>query len=181
MNAQPDVVDMLTDQHHRIADLFRRTLDATGADRRAAFVDLRRLVAAHETAEEVLVHPRMRWIEQAGDHLAQARLAEEVHLKAELAELEKMDVGSPEFAAGLDQARAQSLAHNSAEETEEFPHLRADLDDTQRVRLRRGIQLVESVAPSRPHPGLALGGENVLAGGMVAVVDRVRDMLSRST
>lgn len=180
MNTQPDVVDMLTDQHHRIADLFRRTLDATGDDRRSAFVDLRRLVAAHETAEEVLVHPRMRWVEQTGDQLAQDRVEEEAHLKAELAELEKMDVESAEFKAGLEQARAESLAHNSAEETDEFPLLRANLDDTQLVRLRRGVQVVESVAPSRPHAGLALGGENVLAGGIVAMVDRVRDMLSRS-
>lgn len=180
MENEPDVVDMLTDQHHRIADLFRRTLDATGDERRAAFIDLRRLVAAHETAEEVLVHPRMRWIEEAGDQLAQDRVAEEVHLKAELRELEKMDVESPEFAAGLEQARAESLAHNSAEETSEFPLLRTDLDEAQLVRLRRGVQVVESIAPSRPHPGLALGGENVLAGGFVAVADRVRDLLSRS-
>jgi hemerythrin superfamily protein len=180
MNSQPDVVDMLTEQHHRIADLFRQTLETTGAERRAAFVELRRLIAAHETAEEVLVHPRMRWIEQAGDQVAQDRLAEEIHLKAELAELEKMDVESAEFAAGLELARTDSLAHNGAEETHEFPLLVKNLDDTQRARLRRGVQVVESMAPTRPHPGLALGGENVLAGGMVAVADRVRDMLSRN-
>lgn len=178
MENEPDIVDVLTHQHHRIADLFRRTLDATGDERRAAFVDLRRLVAAHETAEEVLVHPRMRWIERAGDQLAQSRLAEEIHLKAELRELERMDVESPEFEAGLAQARAESLAHNSAEETEEFPLLREDLDESQLVRLRRGVQVVEHLAPTRPHPGLALGGEHVLAGGIVAMVDRVRDMLS---
>jgi hypothetical protein len=91
-----------------------------------------------------------------------------------------MDVESPEFEAGLQQARAESLAHNSAEETDEFPLLRANLDDAQRVRLRRGVEVVESMAPSRPHPGLALGGENVLAGGVVAIADRVRDMISRS-
>lgn len=179
MTNDADVIDMLTDQHHRIADLFRRTLDATGDDRRSAFVELRRLIAAHETAEEVLVHSRMRWVEQDGDQLAQSRLAEEVHLKAELAELEKIDVASAQFEAGLEQARAESLAHNSAEETDEFPLLRAHLDETQRVRLRRAVQLVESIAPSRPHPGLALGGENVLAGGLVAMVDRVRDLISR--
>jgi hemerythrin superfamily protein len=137
-------------------------------------------VAAHETAEEDLVHPRMRWIEEAGDRLAQDRVEEEIHLKAELTELEKMDVQSPEFEAGLEQARAESLAHNSAEETQEFPLLRTDLDDAQRLRLRRGVEVVETIAPTRPHAGLALGGENVLAGGLVAVVDRVRDMLSRT-
>jgi hypothetical protein len=35
------------------------------------------------------------------------------------------------------------------------------------------------VAPRRPHPGLALGAENILAGGAVAIVDRIRDLIAR--
>ncbi|HZC72576.1 MAG TPA: hemerythrin domain-containing protein [Jatrophihabitans sp.] len=176
-----EAVPLLLDQHRQMADLFRRTLDATGAERRREFTRLRRLIAAHETAEEVLVHPRMRWTTADGDAQARARIEEETEIKTQLAELEPMDVDSDEFAAGLAEVRAVTLAHNDAEELEEFPVLADQLDAGQRARLRRGLALVEAVAPTRPHPGLTLGGENVLAGGITAMVDRVRDLLTHRT
>ena len=179
MDKQREAVPLLLDQHRQMADLFRRTLDATGAERRREFTRLRRLIAAHETAEEVLIHPRMRWITSAGDVQARARIEEETEIKSRLVELEGMDVDSDEFTNGLAEVRAATLAHNDAEELEEFPVLADGLDDGQRARLRRGLALVETVAPTRPHPGLALAGENVLAGGMASMVDRVRDLLSR--
>jgi hemerythrin superfamily protein len=178
---QQEAVPLLLDQHRQMADLFRRTLDATGAERRREFTRLRRLVAAHETAEEVLVHPRMRWITSGGDVQARTRLEEETEIKRRLADLEGMDVDSDEFSSGLDEVRAATLAHNGAEEVEEFPALVTGLDEGQRARLRRGLALVEAVAPTRPHPSLALGGENLLAGGMTAMVDRARDLFTRRT
>jgi hemerythrin superfamily protein len=181
MEKEREAVPLLLDQHRQMADLFRRTLDATGPDRRREFTRLRRLIAAHETAEEVLVHPRMRWITTSGDVQARARLEEETEIKSRFRELERMDVDSDEFATGLAEVRAATLAHNDAEEIEEFPALAEELDDRQRARLRRGLALVEAVAPTRPHPGLALAGEHVLAGGMTAMVDRVRDLLAGRT
>jgi hemerythrin superfamily protein len=179
MGADHDAVPLLVEQHRQIADLFRRTLDATGVERQRLFVRLRRLIAAHETAEEVLVHPRLRWVEQSGDLQAKTRTEEETDVKDQLVALEKLDVESAEFGEGLTRLQAVALAHNSAEETEEFPLLSASLDETQQKRLRRRIVIVEKLAPTRPHPGLVLGGENVLAGGMTAMVDRMRDLLSR--
>ncbi|HKC29469.1 MAG TPA: hemerythrin domain-containing protein [Jatrophihabitans sp.] len=176
-----DAVSLLVEQHREIADQFRRTLDATGERRRQAFDRLRRLIAAHETAEEVLVHPRIRWKDSAGDVRARARTEEEAEIKAALAELEQVDVESPEFIEKLEALRATALAHNGAEEIDEFPVLSSALDDAQLRRLRRGIAIVERIAPTHPHPGMTLGGENVLAGGIVAVVDRMRDALSRDS
>lgn len=172
-------VALLVEQHQHIDDLFRRTLDATGETRQHCFVELRRMIAAHETAEEMLVHPRLRWVAHDGDALAKHRLNEETRLKEELAELEKLDVSSTEFGERLQAARAMSMAHNGAEETEEFPVLEKELDENQRHRLRRRITMVEKLAPTRPHPGLELGGENVLGGGIVAMVDHARDLFAK--
>jgi hypothetical protein len=44
-----DVVDFLTSQHEQIKSLFAKTLSASGEAREKAFVDLRRLLAVHET------------------------------------------------------------------------------------------------------------------------------------
>ena len=174
-----EAVALLVAQHRQIADLFRRTLDATGARRRRNFARLRKLIAVHETAEEMLIHPRLRWVSEDGDALARARTEEEGQLKAALADLDKLDEDDPEFTRRLEALRAIVLAHNGAEETDEFPVLHRALDPRQRRRLRRRIAVVEKVAPTRPHPGLTLGGENVLGGGFAAVTDRVRDGLAR--
>ena len=55
-----DVVDFLTAQHEQIKSLFVKTLSASGESRENAFVDLRRLLAVHETVEEEIVHPRAK-------------------------------------------------------------------------------------------------------------------------
>lgn len=52
-----DVVDFLVSQHQQIKAMFAETLAASGKAREKAFVELRRLLAVHETAEEEIVHP----------------------------------------------------------------------------------------------------------------------------
>jgi hemerythrin superfamily protein len=179
MGGQTEIFPVLVDQHHRIDDLFRRALDAQGDERRRAFIALRRLIAVHETAEEVLVHPRIRWVDRDGDVQARARIEEETAIKSRLVELEDLEPDSTEFADGLTQLRAIAMTHNRAEETEEFPALARGLNDSQQKHLSRRLAVVERMAPTRPHPGLALGGENILAGGFAAIVDRVHDLLAR--
>jgi hypothetical protein len=56
-----DVVTYLTTQHEAIKALFIETLDAKDTDtQQEAFTRLRTLLAVHETAEEMMVHPRVR-------------------------------------------------------------------------------------------------------------------------
>jgi hypothetical protein len=111
--------------------------------------------------------------------LARARVEEETRLKAELAALLSMDADSAEFTAGLAAGRALAQTHNNAEEATEFALLADTLDERGRRRLARRVRFVEAVAPTRPHPALALGGENLLAGGFTAIADRARDLIER--
>ncbi len=53
-----DVVDFLVSQHQQIKGLFDQTLSASGKTRERSFVQLRQLLAVHETVEEEIVHPR---------------------------------------------------------------------------------------------------------------------------
>ncbi len=56
-----DVVKFLKDQHNLIKDMFDEVLSASDPKaREKAFTDLRQLLAVHETAEEMVVHPRVR-------------------------------------------------------------------------------------------------------------------------
>src|SRR5262245_60956792 len=88
-----DVVKFLTDQHNLIKDLFEEVFSASSTEaREKAFTELRQLLAVHETAEEMIVHPRVREEIRDGEAVVQTRLKEEHDAKQQLARLEKMDV-----------------------------------------------------------------------------------------
>src|SRR4051794_19952198 len=92
-----DVVSFLKSQHQEIKRLFAEVDSTTGDRRRDAFTTLRRLLAVHETAEEEVVHPEAKSALANGSAVVDARLAEENEAKQVLAELENLDVDSPEF------------------------------------------------------------------------------------
>jgi len=69
----------------KIKSLFAKTLSASGESRENAFVDLRRLLAVHETVEEEIVHPRAKRKIANGAAVVDARLSEELEAKKVLA------------------------------------------------------------------------------------------------
>lgn len=174
-----DVVQLLVDQHEQIKKLFQTVVDVSGKDREAAFFDLRRMLAVHETAEEEIVHPRVRRNLGDGDPIADARIREERAAKQQLVELESLDVDSPEFVEKFADLRAAVLRHAQAEESEEFPLLKGELGAKQLDRMTTALRLAESVAPTRPHPSLELAGEHALAGPFASMLDRARDLISK--
>jgi hemerythrin superfamily protein len=173
-----DVVSFLKAQHEAIKALFDRVAAATGDEREREFVTLRRVLAVHETAEEEVVHPRAKREIKDGDRIVDERLKEENEAKHALAELEKLDVDSAEFVAAFQKLKADVIAHAEAEEREEFDQLAAALDDSQLERMRRAAQLAETMAPTRPHPGVESAAANLLAGPFAAMADRVRDLIT---
>ena len=178
INSARDVVQFLTGQHEEIKSLFERTINASGDERQQLFVELRRLLAVHETAEEEVVHPRARRELDDGDEVVDARLAEENEAKQALADLESLDVDSAEFVRALTALRSDVVEHAEAEEQEEFSRLAAELDVDQLERMGRAARLAESTAPTRPHPGVESAGANLLAGPFAAMLDRARDAIN---
>lgn len=93
-----EVVKFLKAQHDLIKDMFDEVLHASKPSaRETAFRDLRQLLAVHETAEEMIVHPRARLEVDGGDAIVDARLREEHDAKEQLAKIESLDVASKEF------------------------------------------------------------------------------------
>lgn len=176
--SKSDVVEFLTAQHEQIELLFQEALDSSGDERAASFVQLRRLLAVHETAEEEFIHPRAKSELPAGDQIVADRLHEEHEAKVMLARLEKLDVDGAEFERGLSQLREAVLDHAEKEERDEFAPLRRTLSEEELERLVRTVQLSESVAPTRPHPGVETRGANLFLGPFAAMVDRARDIIA---
>lgn len=174
------VTDLLHDQHRHIQTLFDRVMEAPNRTRRQeAFEELRRFIAVHETAKELVIHPvARRGVD--GETVVDHRVAEEEEIVARLAELDDLDVEDPEFNSHLSQLRVTVSQHAEYEEREEFPLLRAVADHDEQILMARAFQAVEAVAPTRPHPGGPEGtASQLLVGTVASVIDRTKDAITK--
>jgi hypothetical protein len=173
---QPDVVDLLLEQHNRIERLFGEVAAATGRLKEERFHELVRLLAVHESAEELVVHPAARHAIADGEQIVRSRLDEEDKAKTALAELYDLGVDDPAFAGKLKLLAEDVLRHAVEEETEEFLQLRTELTPERLVRMRGAVEAAEAAAPTRPHPRVGESAvANLVAGPPLALFDRVRD------
>ncbi|MDT5119023.1 MAG: hypothetical protein QOE30_4762 [Mycobacterium sp.] len=172
-----DVVDFLAGQHEQIKSLFAKTLSASGDSREKAFVDLRRLLAVHETVEEEIVHPRAKRKIANGEAVVGQRLEEEHEAKTVLQKLEKLDVDSVEFTRLLTELRDAVLDHAEHEEKDEFARLGHELSSAELETMGRAAKLAEAIAPTRPHAGIESQVANLVAGPFAAMLDRARDAI----
>jgi hypothetical protein len=146
----PIVPEMLIDQHERLRGLLGEVRGSEGAERDSSFARLRRLLAAHETAEEVVVRPVSKQIMKR-DEVA-ARNHEERRIVQLLAVLEKLDTGGSEFAE-LFHAFAEDLEnHMGMEERLEFPALAAELGEPDRIAMARWVERAVAFGPTHAHP-----------------------------
>jgi hypothetical protein len=172
-----DVVELLQDQHERIRTMFHELERAHGDDRRHRFEELRAFLAVHETAEELVVHPRAR-IADGGNAVVDARLAEEHSAKEILSRLDKMDPSDSDFTPTLAQLRSAVLEHADSEEREELPLIRRDNDEKTLARMAQAVRAAEALAPTHPHPGVESMTANLVTGPIASLVDRTRDAVN---
>jgi hemerythrin superfamily protein len=173
-----DVVKFLKGQHDLINDMFEEVFSASDAKaREKAFVELRQLLAVHETAEEMVVHPRARNEIADGDEIVAARLHEEHEAKQQLSKLEGMDIDSEEFLDELAKFRDAVVAHAEHEESEEFNRLQNKLDSDDLGRMAKAVLAAEAIAPTRPHAGVESAKANFAVGPFASMLDRARDLI----
>lgn len=174
-----DVIVLLTRQHNEARQLMTEIAESAGLPRKEAFERLVRMLAVHETAEEEVVYPVLRTIND-GEHVADARLAEEDEAKKALSDPESTDIAKPEFDQKFKTFQTMVMRHAANEEREVFPRLRAAQSTDDLERMAKAVQAAERAAPTHPHPhGPESAVGNLVAGPFVAIVDRVRDALRR--
>ena len=173
-----DVVTRVRRQHDTIRRLFDDVEKASPAGRAEAFQPLVRLLAVHETAEEMVLYPALLLAGSEARAVVRARRTEEDQAKKELAKLEGVDAGSREFVAQLRAFRADVEAHAAAEEAEVLPLLDQHRAAHELRLMDVAFVTAETMAPTHAHrfaPDSATG--NLLLGPPVALVDRIRDLL----
>jgi hemerythrin superfamily protein len=149
-----------------------RATTAEGEHRQQLFDELRALLAAHETAEEMVVRPATR--KAAGDDVADARNHEEDEANRMLAELEKLDVESAEFTRKFAAFEKAVVAHAEREEAEEFPQLRRACSKEDRVTMARALVAAERIAPHAPASEHGRLDDGPVGGGPVRLACRPR-------
>lgn len=170
---------LLRERHTEVKGMFDELLQSNGNQRQELFDCLRATLAVHETAEEIVIHPRVRSFGAEAAKAVDARLAEEKEAKRVLADLERMGADDPTFLAHVGALREAAVAHAEAEEREIFPRIeeRCSLDEQRSMGER--IRRAERLAPTHPHPHGPSGGVgNMLVGPFAAMVDKVRDAIS---
>lgn len=176
-----EVVAFLKAQHNLIEDMFDEVLHASDPQaREKPFVELRQLLAVHETAEEMVVHPRVRREARAGDTIVDARLTEEHDAKEALSQIEKLDITSQRFIHELTKLRDAVLDHAKHEENEEFPVLKREVDADELKRMGTAVRAAEAIAPTRPHPGVESAKLNFAVGPFASMLDRARDLIQQA-
>jgi hemerythrin superfamily protein len=176
-----EVVAFLNAQHNVIEDMFDEVLHASDPQaRQKPFVKLRQLLAVHETAEEMVVHPRARRATAAGDTIVDARLKEEHEAKELLSQIEKLDISSQQFVDELTKLREAVLDHAQHEENEEFPVLQEELDADDLKRMGSAVRVAEAIAPTRPHAGVESAKLNFAVGPFASMLDRARDLIEQA-
>lgn len=176
-----EVVSFLKAQHDLIEDMFDEVLHASDPRaREKPFIELRQLLAVHETAEEMVVHPRLRREADDGDAIVEALLHEEHEAKTLLSNIENLDVTSEEFVTELSKLRDAVLAHAEHEELEEFPKLQKEVDADDLKRMAAAVKAAEAIAPTRPHPGVESAKLNLAVGPFASMLDRARDLIKQA-
>lgn len=176
-----EVVAFLKAQHNLIEDMFDEVLHASEPQaREKPFIELRQLLAVHETAEEMLVHPRVRRELNEGDAIVDALLKEEHDAKEQLSKIEQIDITSQEFIDELTKLRDAVLEHAEQEERDEFPKLQRKLDVAELKRMGTAVRVAEAIAPTRPHPGVESAKLNLAVGPFASMLDRARDLIQQA-
>ncbi len=182
MIESPDeVVAFLKAQHNLIEDMFDEVLHASNPEaREEPFAKLRQLLAVHETAEEMIVHPRVRRESDRGDAIVDARLTEEHEAKELLSQIEKLDATSQQFIDELTKLREAVLDHAEQEESQEFPVLQNKLDVDDLKRMGSAVRAAEAIAPTHPHAGVESAKLNFAVGPFASMLDRARDLIGQA-
>jgi hypothetical protein len=170
-----EVVSLITQDHAAIEQRLSEFDTAAPETHGELFVKLRDQLVRHEYAEQAVVYPELQGLD-GGREVVEARLAEESASEKALAELQKLDPGSPQFLSSLAYLRSSVLTHAQNEEVEVLPLLTAQEEHDRLVYLGQKYKSAKLGSPTRPHPHAPRSSRaSVLLSPITSFIDRMRD------
>jgi len=177
------MVDHLADDHDQIlalCDRLRSAVAANSADITTLADVLVATVSRHLSAEEQYLYPTVKARLPDGPQLVAFELAEDAAMLHSLRGLHRTTADHPALPGLVETVSRQLDRHTRCATDELFPGLHATCSDNELVRLGNRVEIAAEAAPTRPHPGTPVTPPvNKVVDPAVAVVDKVRDVLSR--
>ena len=124
-----DAIQLLKDDHRKVEKIFL-DLENKRDDRRALFPELDRELSIHAEIEEKVFYPAARGAEPTRDLVLES-IEEHKQIKMVLADLEKTDMRTAEWAADLKVLKEDVMHHVGEEEKELFPKVQKILSKDQ--------------------------------------------------
>lgn len=177
-----NVVDVITDEHRRLADLCAELADDTvaGPRRRRLAQVVTATLSRHLSAEEQYLYPAIRVAVPAGELLADREVAEDHAILVTLQQLADGALEDPDFDRLAGSVAVQIARHIRSAAEELLPLLTQMASEQELIRLGNRVELAQEAAPTRPHPATpATPPWNKVVDPTVGVLDKVRDAVSR--
>ncbi|MEV0131362.1 hemerythrin domain-containing protein [Dactylosporangium sp. NPDC050688] len=179
------MLDLLDEEHRQLTSLCERLI-APGEQDTAKPQDIEDVLVAtlarHLSAEEQYLYPTVKAVLPDGGPIAEQEIAADAELLVALQRLHVTPAADEAYRTALDAVAAHVREHTHRTGGEVFPRLREQCTDTELVRLGNRVEIARGAAPTRPHPNTpATPPLNKLVDPAVAVVDKVRDVLTRRT
>jgi hemerythrin superfamily protein len=176
-----NVVDLILTDHREIEQLLKSFESVPADGREDYFCHVVQELVRHEVAEEQVIYPALSKDAPGGKDQAAQRIAEQSKAERMLADMEKLDKKSQDFAAKVIQLREAVLEHATAEESQAFPLLRQSEDSDKLEAMAGRYQSAKAAAPTHPHPHAPdTPPGNMILGPVAAVADRIRDAIRSS-
>lgn len=188
--AQRDVIDLLSQEHREIEELFVR-LEELAATRDAPDSEGERTEARgiadqaiteltqHWVAEERHLYPAVRANVPALEPVADRELGEHAKAERNMKALERLDPDDEEFWIRAEVLIGLVRAHVEVEEGKVFPGLRDAVPRELLVELGGKVGRAQRTGPTRPHPAAPdRPPANRLVDPATGLMDRIRDAVS---
>ncbi|GAA1511113.1 hemerythrin domain-containing protein [Dactylosporangium maewongense] len=182
----PSMLDLLDEDHQQLAQLCDR-LATPDEQEKARPQDIEDVLVAtlarHLSAEEQYLYPTVKAVLPDGDPIASQEVAADAELLLALQRLHATPAAAgTAYHDALEAVATHVRSHADRTGKGVFPRLREQCSDTELVRLGNRVLIARGAAPTRPHPNTpAKPPLNKLVDPAVAVVDKVRDVLTRRT
>jgi hemerythrin superfamily protein len=136
-----DIIDLVLQDHHAVAELFDELQAAKGADEQAKlFAQVKDALERHAGAEEKVLYPRVRNEAREGKEEVKDALEEHDQIRESLKEVEEHEAGTELFALAVAQLVATTKHHVGVEEAELLPDFRTSSEASERESLGRAFE-----------------------------------------
>jgi Hemerythrin HHE cation binding domain len=176
MAIEPDLVDVLTDDHHELETMLDTLGDANDAGQLA--VTIAELVR-HIVVEEDYLYPPVRESVPGGDRLAADASADSEHAEWLAKRLEGAVLDEVDRRVLLRDLAEVLQRHVQVTESQMFPALRQALSPGQLRQLAGQAEMAKRTAPTRPHPRAPHTQPwSLIVTPGIGLVDRIRDVMT---